>query len=215
MKSILLVGLGRFGTHLAEHLSSHGHQVMGIDKNEERVNKAMRYLTDAQIGNSTNEDFLLALEVDSFDVCFVTIGNNFQSSLETTNLLKELGAPFVVSRASSDIQEKFLLKNGADDVVYPEKQLADWAAIKYGSRNLLDYIEVDDNIAIFEVHVPQLWMGHSIGHIDVRKKHNINIIAIRTDGKVIGPVSPDIVLTEDMTLLVMGDYKSVKKCFHL
>ena len=215
MKSVLLIGLGRFGTHLARELSSNGHQVLGIDKNEERVNKAMRYLTDAQIGNSTNEDILSALEVDSFDVCFVTIGNNFQSSLETTNLLKELGAPFVVSRASSDIQEKFLLKNGADDVVYPEKQLADWAAIKYASNNLLDYIEIDDSLAIFEVRVPAHWEGRSISHIDVRKNHNINIIAIRTGGKDCGPVMPDVVLTDDMTLLVMGDYKSVKKCFHL
>ena len=215
MKSVLLIGLGRFGTHLAQRLSSHGHQVMGIDKNEERVNKAMRYLTDAQIGNSTNEDFLAALEVDSFDVCFVTIGNNFQSSLETTDLLKELGAPFIVSRASSDAQEKFLLKNGADEVVYPEKQFADWAAIKYGSKNLLDYIEIDDNLAVFEVPVPNSWTGRSISHIDVRKNHNINIIAIRNDGKVCGPVLPSIVLTSDMTLLVMGDYKSVKKCFHL
>ena len=215
MKSILLIGLGRFGTHIAEDLSRSGHQVMGIDQKEERVNETMRFLTDAQIGDSTNEDFLAALEVSNFDVCFVTIGKNFQSSLETTSLLKELGAPFVVSRASCDPQAKFLLRNGADEVLYPEKQLAKWAAIKYGSKNLLDYIEIDENTAIFEVPAPLLWTGRSIGHIDVRKKHNINIVAIRQDGKLTGPVLPDTVLSKDMTLLVMGDYKSVKKCFHL
>ncbi|MBQ3904511.1 MAG: TrkA family potassium uptake protein [Eubacterium sp.] len=215
MKSILLIGLGRFGTHLAAQLNRRGHQVMGIDKNEERVNETMRYLTDAQIGDSTNEDLLSALEVSSFDVCFVTIGKNFQSSLETTCMLKELGAPFVVARASCDAQAKFLLRNGADEVLYPEKQLAGWAAIKYGSKNLLDYIEIDEDTAIFEVPVPMLWVGHSIGKIDVRKKHSINIIAIKQNGKLSGPVLPDTVLTKDMALLVMGDYKTVQKCFHL
>jgi trk system potassium uptake protein TrkA len=215
MKSVLLIGLGRFGTHLAAQLNRRGHQVMGVDKNEERVNETMRYLTDAQIGDSTNEDLLSALEVSSFDVCFVTIGKNFQSSLETTSMLKELGAQFVVSRASCDAQAKFLLRNGADEVLYPEKQLAGWAAIRYGSRHLLDYIEIDENTAIFEVSVPMLWVGRSIAHLDVRKKHNINIIAIKTDGKLIGSVMPDTVLAKDMTLLVMGDYKSVQKCFHL
>ena len=215
MKSILVVGLGRFGTHLAAQLNRRGHQVMGIDKNEDRVNETMRYLTDAQIGDSTNEDLLAALEVSSFDVCFVTIGKNFQSSLETTSMLKELGAPFVVSRASCDAQEKFLLRNGADEVLYPEKQLAKWSAIKYGSKNLLDYIVVDEDTAIFEVAVPMLWIGHSVGKIDVRKKHKINMIAIKQNGKLSGPVMPDTVLSKDMTLLVMGDYKSVSKCFHL
>lgn len=215
MKSVLLIGLGRFGTHLAAQLSRRGHQVLGIDKNEDRVNETMRYLTDAQIGDSTNEDLLSALEVSSFDVCFVTIGKNFQSSLETTCLLKELGAQFVVSRAACDAQEKFLLRNGADEVLYPEKQFAGWAAIKYGSKNLLDYIEVDEDTAIFEVPVPFTWVGHSVARIDVRKKHNINIVAIKENGKLSGPVLPDTVLTKDMALLVMGDYKTVQKCFHL
>ena len=215
MKSILIIGLGRFGTHLAEELSRSEHQVMGIDKKEERVNETMRYLTDAQIGDSTSEDFLAELEVSDFDVCVVTIGKDFQSSLETTSMLKELGAPFVVSRASCDAQAKFLLRNGADEVLYPEKQLARWAAVKYGSRNLLDYIVIDDNTAIFEVPVPDSWEGRSISHIDVRRKHDISIVAIKVDGKLSGQVLPDTVLTSNMTLFVMGDYKSVRKCFHL
>ncbi len=215
MKSILIIGLGRFGTHLAEELSRSGHQVMGVDKKEERVNETMRYLTDAQIADSTNEEFLSALEVSDFDVCVVTIGKDFQSSLETTSMLKELGAPFVVSRAACDAQAKFLLRNGADEVLYPEKQLARWAAIKYGSKNLLDYVVIDDNTAIFEVSVPDSWIGHSISHIDVRRKHDISIVAIKQDGRLSGSVLPDTVLTSDMSLLVMGDYKSVRKCFHL
>ena len=124
MKSILLIGLGRFGKHIAMNLHQLGHQVMAVDQIEERVNDVLPYVTYAQIGDSTNRKFLASLGVRNFDVCIVAIGNDFQSSLETTSLLKELGARLVVARAARDIQEKFLLRNGADEVVYPQKQLA-------------------------------------------------------------------------------------------
>lgn len=133
MKSILLIGLGRFGRHIAEELNKLGHEVMAVDENEDRVNAVLSIVTNAQIGDSTNAEFLEALGVRNFDVCIVAISGNFQSSLETTSLLKELGAKMVVSRAERDVQAKFLLRNGADEVLYPEKQLAKWAAI----RNLI------------------------------------------------------------------------------
>ena len=143
MKSILLIGLGRFGKHIALHLNHLGHQVMAVDTSEERVEAVLPLVTNAQIGDSTNADFLESLGVRNYDVCIVAIGNNFQSSLETTSLLSELGARFVVSRAATDVQEKFLLHNGADEVVYPEKQLAKWTAIRYSADHILDYIELD------------------------------------------------------------------------
>ena len=149
MKSILLIGLGRFGKHIALHLNHLGHQVMAVDTSEERVEAVLPIVTNAQIGDSTNADFLESLGVRNYDVCIVAIGNNFQSSLETTSLLSELGARFVVSRAATDVQEKFLLRNGANEVVYPEKQLAKWTAIRYSTDHLLDYIELDENHAMF------------------------------------------------------------------
>ena len=124
MKNILLIGLGRFGRHIAMQLAEEGHQVMAVDFNEGRVNAVMDYVTNAQIGDSTQADFLRSLGIGNYDVCYVTISGNFQNSLETTSLLKELGAKFVISRAERDVQAKFLLRNGADDVVYPEKQMA-------------------------------------------------------------------------------------------
>ena len=154
MKSILLIGLGRFGRHIAEELNKLGHEVMAVDENEDRVNAVLSIVTNAQIGDSTNAEFLEALGVRNFDVCIVAISGNFQSSLETTSLLKELGAKMVVSRAERDVQAKFLLRNGADEVLYPEKQLAKWAAIRYGSDHVLDYIELDHDHAILEVSVP-------------------------------------------------------------
>ena len=140
MKSILLIGLGRFGKHIAMHLNHLGHQVMAVDTSEERVEDVLPIVTNAQIGDSTNADFLESLGVRNYDVCIVAIGNNFQSSLETTSLLSELGARFVVSRAATDVQEKFLLRNGANEVVYPEKQLAKWTAIRYSADHILDNI---------------------------------------------------------------------------
>ena len=215
MKSILLIGLGRFGKHIAKQLNLLGHEVMAVDHNEERINSVLPYATNAQIGDSTNAEFLKSLGVRNFDVCIVAIGNDFQSSLETTSLLKELGAKMVVSRAERDVQAKFLLRNGADEVVYPEKQVAKWAAIRYSADHLLDYIELDDSHSIFEVSVPKAWLGKSIGQIDIRKKFNINIMAIKENGKMNVSVTPDTVLTEGKTMLVLGEYKAVQKCFKI
>lgn len=214
-KSILLVGLGRFGRHIATKLNELGHEIMAVDHDEEKVNDVMPFVTNGQIGDSTNEAFLQSLGIDNYDVCIVTIGGDFQGSLETTCLLKELGAKKVVSRAERDGQAKFLLRNGADEIVYPEKQLASWMAIRYSSDHILDYIELGETCSIFEVSVPKSWIGRSILQIDIRKKFNINIIAIKENGKINGTITPDIILTENKTLLVLGEYKDLQKCFHI
>lgn len=215
MKNILLIGLGRFGRHIALQLNKLGHEVMAVDSNEERVNKILPIVTNAQIGDSTNTEFLRSLGIGNFDVCIVTIGENFQNSLETTSLLKELGAKLVVSRAERDVQEKFLLRNGADEVIYPEKQVANWAAIRYTADHVRDYIEVDEAHAIFEVEVPEGWIGKTVGELDIRRKYSINIMATKENGKINMAVSPDTVLTDNITLLVLGAYKELQKCFRI
>ena len=187
MKNILLIGLGRFGKHVAYQLNELGHEVMAVDENENLVN----------------------------EICFVTIGGNFQNSLETTSLLKELGAKMVISRAERDVQAKFLLRNGADEVIYPEKQIANWAAIRYTADHIHDYIEVDDSHAIFEVEVPGGWIGKTIGELDIRKKYSISILAIKTDGKMNMAIGPDMELSSEDTLLVLGTYRDMQKCFRI
>ena len=178
-KSILLVGVGNFGKHIARKFNELGHDVMAIDQDEERINDVMPLVTSAQIGDSTNEDFLRTLGVDNYDVCIVTIGGDFQSSLETTSLLKELGAKKVVSRAERDGQAKFLLRNGADEIVYPEKQLASWMGIRDSADHILDYIELGGEHAIFEVTVPKEWIGMTVGQLDIRRKYKFNIMGIK------------------------------------
>ena len=215
MKSILLIGLGRFGRHIALKLNALNHQVMAIDHNEERVNALLPFVTNAQIGDSTNEEFLAALGVGNYDACIVAIGDNFQNSLETTYLLKELGARKIIARASKEMQEKFLLRNGADEVVYPEKQLAAWTAIRCSSEHILEYIELDDEYAIFEVEIPSDWSGKSILELDIRKKHGINILGVRTNGKLNMNITPNTVFGHGTSVLVLGQEKAVHECFRI
>ena len=213
MQSILLIGLGRFGRHIAETLDQLGHEVMAVDINEERVNAVLPIVTNAQIGDSTQKRFLESLEVENFDTCIVAIGDNFQNSLETASLLKELGAKRVIARASRGVQEKFLLRNGADEVVYPEKQLAVWTAIRCSSDHIRDYIELDGDIDIFELDVPEEWVGKSVIQIDVRRKHDINILAVRRRGVLNMRISPETVFAKGEQVLVLATLKSVQKCF--
>ena len=215
MKSILLIGVGRFGRHIAAQLAQLGHQVMAVDTDEARINEVMSFVTNAQIGDSTNAAFLRSLGVGNFDVCMVTISGNFQNSLETTSLLKELGAKCVVSRAERDVQAKFLLRNGADHVVYPEKQVARWVAIRYTSNHISDYIEIDDQHAIFEVEVPESWVGRSIGALDVRRRFGINILGVKRAGKTDVSVTPETVLAKDEAILALGEYKAMQRYFRI
>ena len=215
MKNILLIGIGRFGKHVALQLNKLGHEVMAVDSNEERINSVLPFVTNAQIGDSTNADFLKSLGIGNYDVCIVTIGGDFQNSLETTSLLKELGAKKVISRAERDVQEKFLLRNGADEVVYPEKQIAKWAAIRYTADHIRDYIEIDDSHAIFEVEAPKQWIGKTIGDIDIRRKYNINVLAVKQNGNIDMAISSDTTLGENVTLMVLGEYKELQKCFRI
>lgn len=215
MKTVLLIGLGRFGRHVARELYELNHQVLAVDENEENVNQVLQYVTGARIGDSTDIEFLKTLGVDNFDACIVTIRNNFQSSLETTSLLKDMGARYVISRASNDIHEKFLLKNGADSVVFPEKQIASWTAIRCTSDHILDYIELDDDHSVLELTIPESWDGKTVAQLDIRKKYGINVVAIRQNGQLIVNINADTVMSVDNPVLVLGSYKKIQKCFKI
>lgn len=215
MKSVLLIGLGRFGQHVARKLNDLGHEVMAVDSSEERVEAVLPFVTNAQIGDSTNREFLRDLDIRSFDACIVTIGENFQSSLETADLLKELGAKKVIARASRGVQEKFLLRSGADEVVYPEKQLAAWTAIRCTSDHILDYIELDEEYSLFEITIPDSWDGKSILQLDLRRRYGINVLGIRASGALHMTITPDTTLSRENSVLILGRPKEVQKCLPL
>ncbi len=215
MKSVLLIGLGRFGRNMAQKMSELHYEVMAVDKEENLVNAVLPMVTDAQIGDATNEAFLETLGVDNYDLCFVTIGADFQSSLVATALLKDLGAKRVIARASSEIHKKFLLRNGADDVFYPAKQVADWAVIRYTVDHVLDYIALDGEYAIYDVSVPEEWNGKTVGSLDIRKKYGLNVLAVRGGGATNAAITSETVLLSTQTILVLGHWKDVQKCFRL
>ena len=169
MKNVLLIGAGRFGRHIAMQLSQLGHQVMAVDTNEERINDVLPFVTNAQIGDSTNAEFLRSLGIGNFDVCFV----------------------------------------------YPEKQVAKWAAIRFTADHIFDYIEIDEQHAIFEVQVPEAWIGKSVGELNVRRKFGITILGIKRAGKTDVSVTPDTILSDDITILALGEYKALQKCFRI
>lgn len=211
MKNILIVGMGRFGRHLAIKMNELGNDVMIVDKDESIINSLAPMFTNAFVGDCTNETALKSLGVNNFDICFVSIGDNFQSSLEATSLLKELGAKYVVSKASRDIQAKFLLRNGADEVVYPERDMAEKTAIKHNAKNIFDYLELSDDLGIFEIPVISNWIEKSIISIDIRNLYNLNIIAIRKcDGQTVLPTA-DYVFHNNDHLVVIGKQQDVFK----
>ena len=210
MKSVLLIGLGRVGRHMAERLIAEGNEILAVDINEERVNDAIDMVTDAQIGDATNEHFVESLGVRNFDLCVVAIGDNFQSSLEATALLKDCGASLVLARANRDVHAKFLLRNGADHVVYPEKEMAQRLAVKYGNDNIFDYIELTEEYAIYEIPVPDTWVGSSIVEKEVRKKYHISILATKEAGRMNPLPGADHVFRGAETLIVMGHFRDVR-----
>ena len=215
MKSVLLIGLGRFGRHMAQKLQNLDHEVLAVDSNEQRVNDALDLVTNAQIGDSTNEAFIESLGVRNFDLCVVAIGDNFLSALETTSLLKEHGAHFILSRASREVHAKFLLMAGADDVVYPEKQMASWAAVRYSSEHIFDYIELTDDYSIYEMEVPASWVGSSIVQVSSRLKCRFNILAIKRGGQLEPLPEPGYRFSADESIFVMGDNRTLQKLIHL
>ena len=211
MKSILIIGLGRFGRHMAKKFSEQNNDVMAIDINEERINNVLSVVTNALIGDATNEQFMETIGVRDFDLCVVAIGDNFQSSLETTALLKDLGAKFVLARASRDVHAKFLLRNGADDVIYTEKETAERLAVKYGSDNIFNYIELNDEYSIYEIAVPSSWLNKSILKVNVRSKYGISILATKQGNNIYPLPRPEHVFTDSESLMILGKNEDVSR----
>lgn len=211
MKSILIIGLGRFGRHMAKKFSEQNNDVMAIDINEERINNVLSVVTNALIGDATNERFMETIGVRDFDLCIVAIGDNFQSSLETTALLKDLGAKFILARASRDVHAKFLLRNGADDVIYTEKETAERLAVKYGSDNIFNYIELNDEYSIYEIAVPSSWLNKSILKVNVRSKYGISILATKQGNNIFPLPKPEHVFTDSESLMILGKNEDVSR----
>lgn len=208
MKSMLVIGLGRFGRHLSIKLAQLGNEVMVIDKDEDRAEAVAPYVVCAQVGDCQDEEVVKSLGVSNFDVCFVCISGAFQSSLEITAILKELGAKCVVSKTDTEKQSKFLQIVGADNVVYMQKDVAQRVAVRYSAKNALDYIELSEDYSIAEIHVPKKWIGKTIKELDIRSKFNVNVIGYKgDDGKIVPVLDANHIFGETEHLLIAGSTK--------
>ena len=211
MKTVLIIGLGRFGNHLCKKFAELNNEIMVVDIREEAVEDVLPFVTSAKIGDCTNEDVLRSLGVRNFDTCFVCIGNNFQSSLEITNLLKEMGAKYVISKANRDIQAKFLLKNGADEVVYPNRDIAEKLAVRCSMDNVFDYIELNEDYSICEIPPLKEWIGKSIREVNFRSKYHVSILGTRTGGQTSLLPAADHEFRLDEHLMVIGKKVDIDK----
>ena len=211
MKNVLLIGLGRFGRHMAQKLSDLHHQVLVIDKDEHKIQDAMSYVTNAEIGDATDPSLIDALGVRDFDLCVVTMSHDLQASLEITALLKEKGAPFVLVRVSRDTHAQFLLSCGADEIIYPEKQMADWAAVRYSDDHVYDYTRLSSDHAIYETEIPDAWVGHTIIDLGIRPRYRLNILAVRRNGEVDPMPSPSFQFQANDPVVLLGSDKDVQK----
>ena len=211
MKTFLVIGIGRFGRHLSIKLAEMGNEVLSIDKHEEAVSELVPYVTKTVIGDCTKVGVLESLDVPEFDVCFVCIGTNFQSSLEVSAMLKDLGAKKVVSKASTEIQKKFLLRNGADEVVYPEKDVAEDIAMRFNADNLLRFFELSHGVVVVEVMPLTHWIGKSIKEMDFRARYQANILATRVNDEAVPLPDAEYVFKEDEAVMLMGREEDINK----
>lgn len=210
MKTVLMIGLGRFGRHMAQTFIESGNEVMAVEKKEERADAAVSFIRNIQIGDATNEEFIASLGIENFDLCVVAIGDDFQSALEITVLLKDMEAKYILARATRNVHKKLLLRNGADHVVYAEREVAERLAVKYGADHIFDYMELTSEYGIYEISAPESWHGKSILEEEVRTKYKISILATK-DGKKLYPLPhPDYVFSPDESLIVIGTHRSIR-----
>jgi len=215
MKSILVIGIGRFGRHLSHKLIELGNEVMMVDIEEENLREFLPLATSVQIGDCTKEEVVRSLGVNNFDLCFVCMGTSFQSNLEITSLLKDLGAKYVISKASKDNHAKFLLRNGADEVFDPERDMAEKLAVRYSTDNLFNFIELTKDVSIYEITPAESWIGQSIKEVNFRVKYQVSILATKVGDKVQPLPSADHVFKSEEHLIVMGRHNDVERILKL
>ena len=211
MKSVLIIGMGRMGRYLAKKMQQLGNDVMVVDCREEIINSLSDVFTDASICDCTNEKVIASLGVDNFDICFVTIGEDFQSSLVITSLLKKHGARKIVAKTNQDIQSELLRTIGADEIVNAEEEIADKLAVRHNAKNIFDFVPLTAEYSIYEIPILPQWVGQSVMEAAVRRKYNINIIAVKNEGTLNPNPGPDYRFSQGDHIIIIGRSDEVFK----
>lgn len=211
MKSILVIGLGSFGRHIANKFIENGHEIMAIDINESKADAAVDDIPHILIGDATDEKFMKGVGISDFDLAVIAISDNFQATLEITVILKDLGCKYIVARASSDTHKKLLLRNGADYVSYAEREVAERLAISLGNDSIFDYIELTDEVGLYEISVPKKWVGKNVIELNIRNKHHINVLATKSNGEINLELGTTHLFSATETIMVLGTAEAVAK----
>lgn len=211
MKTFLVIGAGTIGHHLCRNIVENDCEVMLADIREEKMNDLLGTVTSARIADCTEREALESFDIPSFSACFVCVGKSFQSSLEITDLLKELGAKKIYSCASDDIQAKFLLRSGADEVIFPEREIARRIAVSESSDSIFDCIPMTKDYGIYEIIPNSKWIGKTISSVDVRRRFSITILASKS-GSEIYPMPPlDYIFKKDEHIIVLGRNDDIER----
>lgn len=217
-KEFVVIGLGRFGGSIVNELIHQGADVMAIDLSAERVNEFSQIATQAVMADTTDETVLKQLGIRNFEHVIVAIGDDIQSSILTTLMLKEIGVQKITVKAQNDYHEKVLRKIGADHVVHPERDMGIRIANNMISNNVLDYLELSDEHSIMEIRANHLLDGHTIIGLDIRVRYGINIVAIkRGDDIMVSPAADDVIKEGDILIVIGADVdinRFEKKMFH-
>lgn len=211
MKSFLIIGMGSFGHHLCRALAEHRCDIMVVDRASENVEDVLPLVASAKVGDCTNEEVLRSFGIEDFDTCFVCLGDNVLESLQVTSLLRELGAKKVLSKATDDLQAKFLLRNGADEIIYPELEVATKIAFSESSDSIFDCIRLTADYSIYEMEPIKKWWGKSLKELNFRAKYKLTVIAAIRDGVVRPNLGPDYVLCQEEHLLVLGQREDIRR----
>ena len=210
-KSFAVLGLGRFGTSVANALADMGFDVLAVDSDEEHISQLSESVTHAITGDVTNENLLRSIGIRNFDVAIVAIGDDIQNSILTTILLKEAGVPYIVSKAQNDLHARVLEKVGADRVVFPEKDMGIRVAHNLSKTNVLDFIELSKDDSIMEIIPPQKWIGKSLKDARVREEYGISVIAIKKGASILVAPKPDYVICSGDLLVIIGSNRDIQK----
>ena len=205
MKSVLIIGMGRMGRHLAKKMQQLGNDVMIVDNQRDVIDALSDRFTDSSICDCTNEAVIESLGVDNFDICFVMIGEDFQGSLVVTSLLKKHGARMIVAKTNQDIQAELLRKIGADEIVYPEVEVAEKLAVRYNANNVFDFVPLTAQYSMYEIPVLPAWVGQSLAQLDIRRKYQVNIIAVKNGSRLNPNMGADYCFRADDHIIVIGE----------
>ena len=211
MKSFLIIGMGTFGHHLCQALCRNKCEIMIVDQNAEAVEDMLPYVTEAKVADCTNIDVLRSFDVPSFDACFVCVNQAFQACLEITDQLKELGAKKIYSKADRELEAKFLLRCGADSIIFPERDIAQRIAMRESSDRIFDVIGLGDGFSIVEIEPPKAWIGRTIADVNLRSRYGLNLIAARRGDKMHTVIDPSYTFSASEHVLVLGSLDDIQK----